>query len=75
MLRIAICDDEAPELSQIMQIVEDYREGHPNQDVSVMAFQSSEELLESREKNQFHIYLLDGQAERNFRGTGYPGRR
>ena len=59
MLRIAICDDEAPELSQIMQIVEDYREGHPYQDVSVMAFQSSEELLESREKNQFHIYLLD----------------
>ena len=40
MLRIAICDDEAPELSQIMQIVEDYQEEHPNQDVSVMAFQS-----------------------------------
>ena len=60
MLNIAICDDNAADLSAERACLEDYFRAHPDLSGQVRAFPSGEALLEAvRETGGFDLYILD----------------
>lgn len=59
MIKIAICDDNLPELRQIQKMVGCYLREHPEYAFRVSAFSSPERLLDQLQKESYHIYLLD----------------
>ena len=59
MLQIAICDDNMDELSNMVQLMKQYRESK-HLDCEFAIFQNGFELVSSLEKGkQFDIYCLD----------------
>jgi len=57
---LALCDDEQAQLAQAQEFLREYREQHPEIDLTVCAFTSGSALLEHlRVKGTFDIYLLD----------------
>lgn len=58
MIRIAICDDEAQELSSLSSMMNEYRGGQSGE-VAYNAFQSGLALLDGIKGGQYDIILLD----------------
>lgn len=58
MLRIAICDDDSYDLSQITSLVELYRENKKT-DINYECFYNAIDFLESLNKRDYDILLLD----------------
>lgn len=60
MVKIAICDDNAPELEKIHNMLLDYIKENPGTDLTVRCFNSACELLTAIENgSQFQVYILD----------------
>ncbi|MBQ6966671.1 MAG: response regulator transcription factor [Lachnospiraceae bacterium] len=59
MIRIAICDDEQRCLDECAELINEYREAHPDFEVETRGFRSSRDLLSAREKKSFDAYILD----------------
>ena len=59
MKNIAVCDDEQKCIDDVLRLIEEYRELHPELEVGVFPYSSSESLLSAREKKSFDIYILD----------------
>lgn len=60
MLSIAVCDDEARYVQQIVALVQEYLRRHPERPGQIHTFQSGQELLCHVEKaGGFDLYLLD----------------
>lgn len=61
MLRIAVCDDNNKELESINWLIIEYINQHPENDISVVYFQSAYNLIDSicNQNSRFDIYLLD----------------
>ena len=60
MLRIAICDDEEPQLRRAAALLEDYLRARPGLQGQVEVFQSGSALLDRLEETGgFDLYLLD----------------
>jgi DNA-binding LytR/AlgR family response regulator len=60
MIQIAICDDNALELKNTNDIVQDFAKAAPGTDISVRTFTSAFELVDYiSARGGFHIYLLD----------------
>lgn len=59
MYLIALCDDEAAELSKTEQMLENYKKQHPQTEFAVRCFKSADELLSMvREENYMPDFLL-----------------
>ena len=59
MLKIAICDDDLPDLQRIYDLIAEYTKDHSELDISVTAFKSSDALLKQIGSQRYHIYILD----------------
>ncbi len=59
MKNIAVCDDEQKCIDDVLKLIEEYRELHPELEADVFPYSSSEALLSAREKKNFDIYILD----------------
>ena len=59
MKNIAVCDDEQKCIDDVLKLIEEYRELHPELEADVFPYSSSEALLSAREKKSFDIYILD----------------
>lgn len=60
MIRIAVCDDNASELGEMLRIIDRYAQRHPEQEITAQGFSSPYALLGAVENGQFHdIYVLD----------------
>ena len=55
---IALCDDQAEELSSLAHLLEEWQDGRHSR-VPVRAFRSADALLESARAERFTLYLLD----------------
>ena len=55
---IALCDDQAEELSSLAHLLEEWQAGRHSR-VPVRAFRSADALLESARTERFTLYLLD----------------
>ena len=81
MLRIAVCDDDVSELSNITSLLSEYAEINVfRQEITYTAFQSAVELIAAVELgNRYEIILLDVlmprlsglEAAREIRPYGY----
>lgn len=60
MIQIAICDDQTEELEHTYAMTEAYCRLHPERNISLRKFESSNDLLKCiSTRNRFDIYLLD----------------
>lgn len=60
MYQIAVCDNDTTELTHTCELVEKFRNQHPEADISLRRFSSGADLTEALENGkQFHLYLLD----------------
>lgn len=60
MLTIALCDDEAGQRREMLQLLAEYRALHPDAELRETAFSSPSALLEQvRRTGGFDLYLLD----------------
>lgn len=60
MLNIAICDDEARQVQQTVNLVREYLREHPELPGQIHAFHRGQELLcQVEERGGFDLYLLD----------------
>ena len=82
-MRIAICDDDAICLSQLLALTQAYHSPDGSGSVSVSAFESAEDLLEASKKiGGFDVYILDIVMHRmngiqlgmQLRQLGYDGK-
>ncbi len=59
MYKIAICDDEKSSAAQAAELLEQYRNAHPEITMNVDTFYTSIDFLGALEKEVYDIYLLD----------------
>ncbi len=64
MVSIALCDDEQRCIDQCMELINEYREAHPEVEAETHCFRTSGELLAAREKRSFDAYILDIYIDR-----------
>ena len=59
-MKIAICDDDASCMQQVLAVVNDYIADHKEIPLSFVSFTNSHDLLEAADKNGgYDIYILD----------------
>ena len=59
-MKIAICDDEALCLEQVLELTREYAQQNSHLEISFSTFSSAEDLLESAGKiGGFELYILD----------------
>lgn len=59
MYKLAICDDEKSSAAEAAELLEKYKQLHPDQEFEVDIFYTSLDLLEGLEKKIYDIFLLD----------------
>lgn len=59
MIKIAICDDNNLELTNIVHMMQHFQESHSEWLISIFTFTSAKKLLETIATENFHILLLD----------------
>ncbi|MCR4590953.1 MAG: LytTR family DNA-binding domain-containing protein [Lachnospiraceae bacterium] len=59
MKRIAVCDDEQRCIDDVLALISEYRQLHPDLETEVHSYSTSGSLLSAREKKSFDVYILD----------------